>query len=131
VSNRRTPAEFRDWPDDLQVGYGPYRARIRYHVDGDTYDAFVDLGGRCYAYWPIRLLGCDTPELNRGSSREAGFRALGFVQDVMPIGSPVVLAETRKDPDSFGRYLCKITLRGGVDLTSMLIDAGHAWAVKG
>ena len=129
--SRRTPAEFRDWPDDMPVTYGPYRARIRYHVDGDTYDAFVDLGGRAYAYWAVRLLGCDTPETNRAGSREAGYRALGFVQDVMPLGSPVILNHIKQDQDSFGRYLCRVTLRGGVDLTGLLLDAGHAIAVEG
>lgn len=127
MGGRRTPAEFRDWPTDLaEVSYGPYRACIRFHVDGDTYDAFVDLGGRAYAYWPIRLLGCDTPETNRAGTREAGHRALNFVQDTMPVGSKVVLSETRQDPDSFGRYLCRVQLRGGVDLTQLLIQAGHA-----
>lgn len=124
--SRRTPAEFRDWPDALPVTYGPYRARIRYHVDGDTYDAFVDLGGRAYHYWAIRLLGCNTPELNRGSTREAGYRALNYVTDVMPIGAAVILRDTKPDPDSFGRWLCRIQLLGGTDLTTLLLDAGYA-----
>ena len=122
----RTPAEFRDWPAEMPVSYGPYRARVRYLVDGDTFDAFVDLGGRTYAYWTVRLLGVNTPEKNRPGTREAGYRALAFVQDVMPVGKPVILFDTRPDTDSFGRWLARVMIAPGVDLGSLLLDAGYA-----
>jgi hypothetical protein len=36
-----------------------------------------------------------------------------------------VILRTRPDPDSFGRYLARIQLRGGVDLTTLILNAGH------
>lgn len=126
----RVPVEFRDWPADLGVGFGPYRAVIRHHVDADTVDALVDIGFNNYAYHAIRLLDVDTPEINRLATREAGRAALEFVRDVMPVGSRVRL-HTEKNPDSFGRYLARITLAGGFDLASLILNAGHGVPYEG
>lgn len=120
----RVPDEFRDWPASLAVGFGPYRAIIRHHVDGDTYDGFCDMGWNDYRYHPIRLLGVDCPETNRPASRDAGLAAKEFARMVMPVGSRVLLY-TRPDPDSFGRYLARIQLEDGRDLTTVILDAGH------
>lgn len=126
------PEDFEDWPAALVPSYGPYRARIKKIVDGDTYDAFVDLGGRSYQPWRVRLLagppvrGVDTPETNRGSTRAAGFAAKHFVADVMPIGTHVLLADTAPDPDEFGRWLARVVLPGGWDLGTLLLSHGHA-----
>ena len=68
---------------------GPYRAVVRHHVDGDTYDVLVDLGLDTHRYLTIRLLGVDTPETNRRASKAAGLAALAFVMDVMPVGQPL------------------------------------------
>lgn len=127
----RKPAMFRDWDPSLPAPqYGPYRAVICYIVDGDTYDAMVDVGGRTYPYWTLRLTqadgsGVDTPETNRPASREAGLAAKAYVQQVMPVGSQVVIG-TAPDPESLGRWLARITIPGGADLAATLIAAGHA-----
>lgn len=123
----RGPSEFNDWPESLTASFGPYRAIVRHHVDGDTYDVLLDLGWNDYRYHPVRLLGCDTPESNRLTTRAAGLAALEFVREQMPVGSRVLL-HTEKDPDSFGRYLALITLEDGRDLTDLLLDSGHATA---
>jgi endonuclease YncB( thermonuclease family) len=120
----RKPVEFANWPPELAVPFGPFRAFVRHLVDGDTFDAFIDLGFNTYQYNPVRLLGVDTPEINRAATREAGYAALEFVRHVMPIGSRVLL-HTRKDPDSFGRYLARVTLADGADLGTLILDAGH------
>ncbi len=121
----RRPAEFDGWPVSLAVGYGPYRAVVRHIIDGDTFDCFVDLGWNDYRYQAVRLLGCDTPEINRPDTKVAGLAARDFVKSVMPPGSRVVLY-TKQDPDSFGRYLARIKLENGLDLTDVLLSAGHA-----
>lgn len=120
----RVPDEFRNWPDAIAAEFGPYRAIIRHHVDGDTYDCLIDMGWNDYRYHPIRLLGADTPETNRAPSRDAGLAAKAFVQDLMPVGARVLL-RTRPDPDSFGRYLARIQLEDGRDLTDLILAAGH------
>jgi endonuclease YncB( thermonuclease family) len=120
----RLPEEFRGWPATVAAPVGPYRAVIRHHVDGDTYDALIDLGWNDYRYHPVRLLGVDTPETNRAATRDAGRAALDFVRGVMPVGSRVLL-HTRADPDSFGRYLAGIRLESGEDLAAVILAAGH------
>lgn len=121
---RRVPSEFVDWPADMAVQYGPWRAVCRHHVDGDTYDFLVDQGFNDYPYMTIRLLAVDTPETNRAPTKIAGDAATEYVRLLMPIGSRVLL-HTRPDPDSFGRYLARIALPGGFDLTGLIINAGH------
>lgn len=126
------PSDFDDWPAVLVPSYGPYRAVIKKIVDGDTYDAFVDLGGRSYQPWRVRLLagppvhGVNTPETNRGSTRSAGLVAKAFVQKIMPVGTPVLLADTRPDPDEFGRWLARVVMAPNVDLGTLLLGAGYA-----
>lgn len=120
----RVPLEFKHWPPELAVDFGPYRAVVRHHVDGDTFDALIDWGGNNYGYERVRLLGVDCPEMNRLATRDAGLAALAFVLDVMPVGARVRL-HTEKDPDSFGRYLARVELAPGTDLASLIIAAGH------
>jgi endonuclease YncB( thermonuclease family) len=36
-----------------------------------------------------------------------------------------VLLHTIPDPDSFGRYLARVQLRDGRDLTALILAAGH------
>lgn len=121
----RKPAEFLDWPESLLVGYGPYRAVVRYHVDGDTFDMLIDFGFNEYRYMPVRLAGVDAPETNRSATKVAGLAAKDFAMSVMPVGSRVVL-HTWPDPDSFGRYIASVTLETGEDLADLLVNAGHA-----
>lgn len=121
----RRPAEFDDWPPTLAPTFGPYRAIAYHHVDGDTYDFLADMGFNDYRYAVVRLLGADTPETNRAATREAGLAALAYVRELMPLGSRVLL-HTKQDPDSFGRYLARITLEDGADLAELLLAAGHA-----
>ena len=122
----RRPKVFANWPETLVPSYGPYRGIVEWHIDGDTYDVFMDLGINIYIYLVVRLLGVDTPETNRGSTRLAGLAATEYVRSIMPEGSPVLL-KTRKT-DSFGRYLAEITLVDGHSLSVLIIDAGFGVA---
>lgn len=122
----RKPAEFANWPWSLSVAFGPFRAVVRHHVDGDTFDCLIDMGWNSYQYGPVRLLGMDTPETNRLATRALGLAAKQFVIGVMPVGARVVLHDTRPDPDSFGRYLARIRLEDGRDVSTLLVESGHA-----
>ncbi len=121
----RKPAAFHDWPSSLPVSYGPYRAVVGHHVDGDTFDVLIDFGFNEYRYTPLRLGEVDAPEVNRLATKEVGLAAKEYAISVMPVGAQVVL-NTRPDPDSFGRYIADITLEGGADLATLLVGAGHA-----
>jgi micrococcal nuclease len=121
----RKPAEFTGWPASLDAGYGPYRAVVRHHVDGDTFDMLIDFGFNEYRYATVRLYGVDTPETNRAATKAAGLAAKFFVQGVMPVGARVLLS-TRPDPDSFGRYLADVQLEDQSDLGSLIVKHGHA-----
>jgi endonuclease YncB( thermonuclease family) len=56
---------------------GEFRAVCRHVVDGDTFDALVDLGFNQYGYATIRLRGVDTPETRTSDAAEKqrGFAA--------------------------------------------------------
>ncbi len=125
----RKPVEFRDFPADLHPGFGPYPAIVKHIVDGDTYRLFIDGGLLHYPYVTVRLLGVDTPETNRLATRPEVMAAKAFVEDVMPVGTPVRIT-TEPDPDSFGRWLVQVTLPGGNDLGLLLLDAEHAVVMK-
>jgi endonuclease YncB( thermonuclease family) len=131
---RRVPPGFRTWPVELPVPlYGPYRAVIEHHVDGDTVDATLDVGANDYPYRTLRfladidgvLVGIDAPEKNRRETREAGLAAMAWTVAQVPLGAQV-LVTTEPDPDSFGRYLAVVRLRDGRDLGAAMVDAGHA-----
>ena len=121
----RKPIEFKDFPADIHPGFGPYPAIVKHIVDGDTFDILIDAGLQEYPYVTVRLLGVDTPETNRLATREAGREAKVYVEEVMPVGSPICV-DTEPDPDSFGRFLVNVTLPNGDDLGLLLLDAGHA-----
>jgi len=121
----RKPVEFRDFPPDLHPGFGPYPAIVKHIVDGDTFDILADAGLQRYPYVTVRILGIDTPEKNRLATRVAGLAAQAFLEEVMPVGSPIRV-DTKPDPDSFGRFLVNVTLPNGDDLGLLLLDAGHA-----
>ncbi len=120
----RKPIEFRDFPADLHPGFGPYSAIVKHIVDGDTFDLLIDAGLQEYPYVTARLLGYDAPETNRLATRAAGLAAKAFVEEVMPVGSPVQV-RTAPDPDSFGRWLVRVALLSGYDLGKMMENAGH------
>lgn len=83
-----------------------YRAMGSHIVDGDTFDAIIDLGFGVYTYQAIRLADVDTPEIFAPSSiaeASLGDDAKEFtgryVQD-----QPIILF-TKPDERSFGRWV--------------------------
>ena len=106
-----------------------YRAEVDRWVDGDTVDLVVDLGFTVHMRTRFRLLGVDTPEVNRRESREAGLAATAFAELCAPPGSTVVV-ESRKT-GKYGRWLGTVypldaegNRRDSVN--ESLLEAGHA-----
>jgi len=124
----RKPVEFRNFPPNLHPGFGPYPAIVKHIVDGDTFDILGDAGLQRYPYVTVRVLGIDAPEKNRPATRVAGLASKAYLEEVMPLGSPIRVA-TEPDPDSFGRFLVHVTLPDGRDLGEVMVTAGHATRV--
>ena len=62
--------QFQEWPESLDVPYGPYRTVIERVVDGDTVHVVISLGLDEYGYRMIRIKAAFAPELFSGSSEE-------------------------------------------------------------
>ncbi len=125
------PVQFQDWPESLDVPYGPYRAVIERVVDGDTVHVLLSLGLDEYAYRMIRLRDINAPELFTGpkGERERGKAAREFLVGLLPVGAKCRIT-TQRDAASLGRYVADIELEGGRDAATVLVEAGHAVRVE-
>lgn len=123
----RKPTEFNDWPKNLPITFGPYRAVITHVTDGDTCDVLVDQGFNSYRYLTVRIMGIDAPEIFRGDDAEKtlGKAAKEYLATLAPPGTPCLI-HTDKDRQSFGRYSASILLFNGTDVASAMVRADHA-----
>lgn len=111
-----------------------YRATITRVVDGDTYEADIDLGFYVRLQRQrVRLFGLDTPE-TRGRNRDPkrGPAATTFVcQWVDACGGKVVLkthkALTKRgdERETFDRWLAEVFNDEGESLADALREGGH------
>jgi len=84
-----------------------HNALITNVVDGDTYDAVVDLDFDIKITIRIRLFGINCPEMSHKS--KAGFEAKKFATDLL-LGKAVKIDYKRHD--SFGRVLSCVWIDG-------------------
>lgn len=124
------PGQFQEWPESLNVAYGPYRAVVERVVDGDTVHVMVSLGVDEYAYRMIRIRGVNAPEVFSGppEERERGKAARDFLTQLLPQGTRCRLA-TQRDTTTFGRYVADIELEDGRDVATVLVETGHTTPV--
>ena len=102
-----------------------YKAKLLRVVDGDTFDAIVDLGFSVQITHRFRLVGIDTPETWRPKSEAEklhGEQCTDFVEDLM-LGEKVILKSTKLG--IYGRYDADVTLPDGRNLTEVLIENGY------
>lgn len=93
-------------------------------VDGDTFDALVDVGFGMHYKGRFRLYGVDTPEIGGHASCEAEKKhgeqariftdALLFCKDFS-----IVTYKT----GSFGRWLCDVIFADGTSLKQRLVES--------
>jgi len=102
------------------------QAEITAWIDGDTFEATVDLGFRVLTRQRFRLMGYNAPELT-GPEAPFGRQALDVVRRLLPAGSRVPLYADRDD--SFGRWLAHVWLDAEPrqPLVPWLIE--HGWGV--
>jgi len=94
-------------------------ARPVHTVDGDTFDAELDVWLGLVAIERVRVLGVDTPEL-KGATKPQALAAKQFTADWLAKG-PVEIEACRRD--AFGRVLGRVN-RGGEYLDEVLIAHG-------
>jgi len=104
-----------------------YRATVLRIIDGDTFDAFIDLGHDIWVKRRIRVLALDTPETRTTDLEEKsrGFKAKRFLCETLP--KDVVLETVERD--SFGRWLAKVWFNSSdnktICLQEMMTQAGY------
>jgi len=90
-------------------------------VDGDTFDAEVDLLYKTKHSGRFRILGVDAPEV-RGASRIEGLEAKAWAMTALAGREVRITGGTKTD--SFGRWLVDVEL-DGEDYATLLVDSGH------
>jgi micrococcal nuclease len=101
-----------------------YKAFVKRVVDGDTFDALVDLGFKLYSTQRFRLKYIDTPETWRPktiSEAKHGAAATKFVVDLIE-GKDVIVNSVKIAV--YNRYEAIVTLEDGRDLATLLHEAG-------
>ena len=83
-----------------------YRATILKIVDGDTFDAMVDLGFQSFQLKRFRVYGIDTPE--RGSDRWAA--AKEDLNKLLLRGNNLRIATFKDRKDKYGRYIADVVI---------------------
>lgn len=98
-----------------------YKARITEIIDGDTFEASVDLGFQVYFRERFRLLNYAAPEVT-GTEKPLGILAKKKLEELLPIGFEVTMKSKRME--KYGRWLADVTW-GDKTLTAYLIELGY------
>lgn len=103
-----------------------YKALVKEVYDGDTITAIVDLGFRNQTTVKFRLLGINTPELEK-VTREAGLKSRDRLRELI-LGKEVIIKTQKDKQEKFGRWLGEIFLPENltISVNQMLINEGLA-----
>ena len=105
-----------------------YSAEVVRVVDGDTVDAFVDLGFDMHSKQRVRLYGINTPECRTRDLVEiaAGLKAKARLKCLLRDNNNRCIIETRLDKKGkYGRVLGVLHI-DKTNLTKTLVAEGHA-----
>lgn len=111
--------------------YYVYPATVTRIIDGDSIEVNLDLGHHLFKKdADIRLLGMNTPE-TRGEEKELGKIAKARMEELIPVGTKVVVHSAKLD--SFGRMLADVWIMGDYSKTvsQIMIDEGYAFSWNG
>lgn len=92
-----------------------YYGQILRVIDGDTFEALIELGFSVTQKFCVRLNGIDTPEKNT----EKGKQAREFVKNLIENKTVIFQDE---GSEKYGRALANVMLLDGTDLTNFLIE---------
>ena len=107
--------------ETLLFTYPAYAVRV---IDGDTFDAVVDLGFGFTTIQKLRLRGLDAPEL----PTQEGLDAKGFLEKYLKPFSKIVIKTSKSD--KYDRYLVDIWA-GDTYVNQKLLDEGYAVEMNG
>jgi|TARA_R110002051_G_C8761147_1_gene501691 micrococcal nuclease len=105
-----------------------YSAEVTRVVDGDTVDAFVDLGFDMHSKQRVRLYGINTPEVRTRDKveKKAGLAAMARLQEMLRESNNKCVIKTRLDrKGKYGRVLGVLYVNE-CDLNTKLVKEGHA-----
>jgi micrococcal nuclease len=105
-----------------------YSAEVTRVVDGDTVDAFVDLGFDMHSKQRVRLYGINTPEVRTRDKveKKAGLAAMARLQEMLRESKNKCVIKTRLDrKGKYGRVLGVLYVNE-CDLNTKLVKEGHA-----
>ena len=102
------------------------KAQVTKVVDGDTFDAYVDLGFTAWVKVRFRLRGIDCPEINSGiaSERDRGHLARLRAIELLTIPTNIVHVKSFKS-GVYNRWEADVILADGSSLADILIAEGH------
>lgn len=101
-----------------------YRAEITTVVDGDTFDAIVDLGFNIMMNRRFRLLGINAPE---SRTRDLNEKSAGIIsKEALKnlIEGKIVTLDSKKK-DKYGRWLA-IVYVDGMNINEHMLNSGFA-----
>lgn len=108
-----------------------YSAKIVAVVDGDTVKVrFTEIPYGCELRETVRLIGVNTPELNRNNDKEAEYfsvEALNFINNFYLSSVSIELDPINGLRDKYGRLLAYIWLPNGKCLNELLIKEGYGY----
>lgn len=103
-----------------------YQATVLRVVDGDTFDAIVDLGFSITIKTRFRLLDIDTPE-KRTRNKEEKKHGLAATERVKELIEGKKITITTSKTGKYGRYLAKVYLLDKQRyLSEILIEEGFS-----
>ena len=100
-----------------------YKAKIVRIVDGDTFDAEVDLGFHMTVKTRFRLADINTPGLRIEEQHEAAVKAKRFLEEKL-LGGTYYLVSHKGD--KFGRWLATVYLDDGSTINGLMLKEGLA-----
>ena len=108
-----------------------YNAKVKRVVDGDTLDAYIDLGFDVWIQKRIRLMGIDTPESRTRDKVEKryGLAAKHRLKEMLESTDDQFILKSH-GVGKFGRVLGEIFV-GDLNLNEQMIKEGHAVAYFG
>jgi len=115
-------------PSELSPNELSPNGTVKYVVDGDTIDVLLDVGDGPIEE-RIRLIGIDTPETVRPDFPVECFgpEASAFVQELLPIGTPIRVERDVVARDDFGRLLGYVyRTDDGLFVNETIVRQGYA-----
>lgn len=124
-----------DKNEEKIMSFFTYHAKPIRVIDGDTFEAEIDLGFGIRKVDKFRLAGIDTPEIfGKGSSAEKqhGQAAKQFVESLffrdaggdLKFPVPLTIHTIRDKAGKYGRFLAVVFLEDGSNLAELLEENG-------